>query len=100
MGLAVGLLMIFYLLGLIVANGFGAFWPQRVAQLELKDGSAARLRDAPLLAGEVGSRLEADVAAGTLDPPTGLTTTAAVFTDQAADYHQLDQTLVQYPKDQ
>ncbi len=53
MGLAVGLLMIVYLLGLIVANGFGAFWPKRVAQLELKDGSAARLRNAPLLAGEV-----------------------------------------------
>jgi phosphate transport system permease protein len=53
MGLAVGLLMIVYLLGLIVVNGFGAFWPGRVAQLQLKEGSAARLRDAPLLAGEV-----------------------------------------------
>ncbi len=39
------------------------------------------------------------IAAGTLDPPTGLTTTTALFTDDAADYHHLDQTLIQHPKD-
>lgn len=39
------------------------------------------------------------IAAGTLDPPTGLTTTAALFTDDAADYHRLDDTIRHYPKD-
>ncbi len=39
------------------------------------------------------SHLKADhlaVAAGTLDPPTGLSTEAAIFTDDAGDYHRLD----------
>ena len=39
------------------------------------------------------------IAAGTLDPPTGLATVAALFTADASDYHDLDQTIVQYPKD-
>jgi len=30
------------------------------------------------------------ICAGTLDPPTGLTTTANHFADQASDYHHLD----------
>ena len=30
------------------------------------------------------------IAAGTLDSPTGLTTTAAVFGAEASDYHRLD----------
>lgn len=39
------------------------------------------------------------IAAGTLDHPTGLTTTAALFTEDAADYHELDETIRHYPKD-
>ncbi len=39
------------------------------------------------------------VAAGTLDPPTGLTTTTALFTADAGDYHRLDDTLVQFDHD-
>ncbi len=39
------------------------------------------------------------IAAGTLDPPTGLTTTAALFTADASDYHRLDETVVGYPGD-
>ena len=31
------------------------------------------------------------IAAGTLDPPTGLTTEAVLFTDSASDYHRLDE---------
>ncbi len=30
------------------------------------------------------------IAAGTLDPPTGLTTTAAWYVSEASDYHRLD----------
>ena len=33
------------------------------------------------------------VCAGTLDPPTGLTTEGAIFVADAADYHGLDPTL-------
>ncbi len=39
------------------------------------------------------------IAAGTLDPPTGLTTVAALFVDAASDYHRLDSSLRQYPGD-
>lgn len=39
------------------------------------------------------------IAAGTLDPPTGISTVTALFTADASDYHQLDETLAQYPKD-
>ena len=39
------------------------------------------------------------ITAGTLDQPTGLTTTTALFTDDAGDYHRLDESLVQYPRD-
>jgi phosphate transport system permease protein len=53
MGLTVGLVMILYLLGLIFANGFNAFWPKRIALIELNPDSQARLKDATVLAGEV-----------------------------------------------
>ncbi|MEQ1862316.1 MAG: phosphate ABC transporter permease PstA [Chthoniobacteraceae bacterium] len=38
MGLAIGLLMVVGLLGLIVAQGVGVFWPDNVAQITLKPG--------------------------------------------------------------
>lgn len=53
MGLTVGLVMVVYLLGLIVASGYDAFWPKRVALVEIKADSRARLNDAPVLAGEI-----------------------------------------------
>jgi len=37
--------------------------------------------------------------AGTLDPPTGLRTTSALFVDDASDYHTLDNSLTQFPGD-
>lgn len=37
------------------------------------------------------------IAAGSLDPPTGLVTTAAWWTAEASDYHTLDQTIVNHP---
>ena len=39
MGLTIGLVMVVYLIGLIVVNGLTAFWPTRVAQIELQVGS-------------------------------------------------------------
>lgn len=53
MGLTVGLVMILYLLGLIVLNGYSAFWPKRVAWVELKSDSSARLQGSNVLAGEI-----------------------------------------------
>ena len=53
MGLALGLLMVIYLLGLIVVNGVNAFWPKRVAVLHLQANSAARIKQSETVAGEI-----------------------------------------------
>jgi ABC-type phosphate transport system auxiliary subunit len=53
MGLALGLLMVIYLLGLIVANGFTAFWPKGIAVLHLRETSAARIQQSKAVAGEI-----------------------------------------------
>jgi phosphate transport system permease protein len=58
MGLTVGIVMVVYLLGLILVNGYDAFWPKRVVQVELKPDSPARLRDTSVLAGELSKRQE------------------------------------------
>lgn len=55
--------------------------------------------------GECGSTLfwraegsgRTSVAAGTLDPPTGLTTTTAWYVADASDYHRLDHALDEHP---
>lgn len=39
MGLTVGLSMVVFLLVLIVANGVQVFWPDRILQIKMKDGS-------------------------------------------------------------
>lgn len=39
------------------------------------------------------------IAAGTIDPPTGLTTVSALFTEEASDYHRIDETIVHFPRD-
>mgnify|MGYP006268377695 CR=1 FL=1 len=38
MGLSLGLLMVFGLLGIIVANGLPVFWPSKIVELRLKQG--------------------------------------------------------------
>ncbi len=53
MGLAMGLLMVIALLGLIVANGFQAFWPKRVAQVTLKANSTDDVKGSKVIAGEI-----------------------------------------------
>ena len=39
------------------------------------------------------------VAAGTLTPPTGLRTAAAIYTNYASDYHVLDETIPSHGED-
>lgn len=53
MGLAVGLTMIVFLLGMIIYNGLEVFWPKPVVRLELKAGSTAGLNNAPAFGGEI-----------------------------------------------
>jgi phosphate transport system permease protein len=53
MGLTIGLFMVVYLIGLIIVNGLAAFWPARVAQLELREGSKTGLNDTRRLGGEI-----------------------------------------------
>jgi phosphate transport system permease protein len=44
MGLTVGLTMIVFLLGLVIANGVGVFWPRRVALVEFREDRATRFQ--------------------------------------------------------
>lgn len=53
MGLTLGLAMVVYLLGLIIVEGLNAFWPKRVAQLELRQDSQAGIHNSRWLAGEI-----------------------------------------------
>src|SRR5262249_44005032 len=53
MGLTIGLGMVVCLVGLIIVAGLDAFWPKRVAQIELREGSHAGIRNAPRLGGAV-----------------------------------------------
>lgn len=39
------------------------------------------------------------IAAGTLTPPTGLETVAAIYTDYAGDYHAFDEMIPSHPED-
>lgn len=39
MGLALGIVMVFFLLGLILVRGTNVFWPKRVLEMTLKEGS-------------------------------------------------------------
>lgn len=53
MGLTLGLAMVVYLLGLIMVEGLSAFWPGRVAQIELRQDSQAGINNSRWLAGEI-----------------------------------------------
>ena len=58
MGLTMGLLMVIALLGLIVVNGFQAFWPKPVAQITLKATSSAEVKGSKVIAGEIIKKRE------------------------------------------
>ena len=53
MGLTIGLAMVVYLLGLILVEGLDAFWPKRVVQIVLHEGSRAGINNALQLGGKV-----------------------------------------------
>ncbi len=53
MGLTIGLFMVVYLIGLIIINGLGAFWPARIAQIDLQEGSKAGINDSRRLGGKI-----------------------------------------------
>ena len=59
MGLALGLVMVTFLLGLIVYSGVKVFWPQRVALVTLDEGS--EYRGSPQVAGVIVLEQEKDV---------------------------------------
>jgi phosphate transport system permease protein len=56
MGLTVGLVMILFLLGLVLVKGCEAFWPRRVVQLTLREGSPQALQGALVFGGEIAKR--------------------------------------------
>jgi phosphate transport system permease protein len=52
-GLALGVLMVVSLLGLIFREGITVFWPKQVVEITLREGSSARLGEAPRISGVV-----------------------------------------------
>ncbi len=55
MGLAIGLFMVAGLLGLILVNGLGVFWPKPVLRLELRDGAPSRVGNSAVIGGVLSS---------------------------------------------
>jgi len=53
MGLAIGLIMVVFLLFLIVSNGIRVFWPDETAVVKIKEGSEARQNNQPYIAGNI-----------------------------------------------
>ncbi len=53
MGLAIGLLMVVYLLWLIVSQGVTVFWPADVPQITLKSGVKNGINDSSITGGEI-----------------------------------------------
>lgn len=64
MGLAIGILMIVFLLGLILVRGLEVFWPKRVALVELREGSPAAITDSTRFAGELAQERERTATGG------------------------------------
>ena len=58
MGLTIGLIMVFCLLWLIVANGMPVFWPARVAQITLKPGVKNGINESAITGGRIVKRQE------------------------------------------
>ena len=53
MGLAVGLLMVFALLTVILVNGITVFWPKEIVKVQLKEGTDAAIQGVDHFAGYV-----------------------------------------------
>ncbi len=61
MGLTVGLTMIVFLLGLVVVNGFGVFWPRSVALIEFREDRGTRFQGGTKALGVITIEQERDV---------------------------------------
>ena len=61
MGLAVGLMMITFLLGLIFYNGIGVFWPKAVAEITLREDGDSQLRGSRVVAGVITMEKDIDI---------------------------------------
>lgn len=57
-GLALGLLMVFGLLGIIIYNGVGVFWPRRAVQISIRADSPQKFMEGKTIIGEVAKRQE------------------------------------------
>src|SRR5262249_13945782 len=68
MGLAIGLIMVVYLLALIISNGVEVFWPDKTAVLKLKEGSKDLINNSPYLAGNILKRQERMGSRGSSNP--------------------------------
>ena len=71
MGLTVGLAMILFLLGLVLVKGMEAFWPKRVVQVTLREGSPDSLQGSPTLGGEITKRQSKHPAAAAVPQESG-----------------------------
>jgi phosphate transport system permease protein len=58
MGLAIGLIMVVYLLWLIVSQGISVFWPKDVAQITLMADAKNKLGDSATIGGEIVKKQE------------------------------------------
>jgi phosphate transport system permease protein len=61
LGLALGLLMIVFLLGLIAYQGIGVFWPKPLAELEFREDRPTRFRGGSVVAGRMQMERNIDV---------------------------------------
>ncbi len=68
MGLAVGLIMVVFLLILIIVNGISVFWPDKTALIKLKEGSSAAINNQEYLAGNILKKQERLGSRGSADP--------------------------------
>lgn len=68
MGLAMGLIMVVFLLFLIVSNGVSVFWPDETAVIKLKEGSKDLINNSPNIAGNILKRQERLGSRGSLNP--------------------------------
>lgn len=68
MGLAIGLIMVVFLLFLIVSNGIKVFWPDETAVIKLKEGSDAKLNNQPYIAGNILRKQERMGSRGSVNP--------------------------------
>jgi phosphate transport system permease protein len=68
MGLALGLIMVVFLISLIIVNGIKVFWPDETAVIKLKETSKERINNQDYVAGNILKRQERMGSRGSADP--------------------------------